>query len=100
MSQAIQSKYSWLITWNNLDCKKTQITGPSNCDEKEALKLELHPHAKSFKMYDDDGEHYFTGKYLGPDGEQMFGPLDDFGRAYGCTEIWYWDAERHTYVLL
>jgi len=38
-----------------------------------------------FRLLDDDGEIYFEGIASA----EGFGPLDDFGRAYGCTEIQY-----------
>lgn len=48
---------------------------------------------QNFRMYDDDGALYYTGRYLGPDDDGMFGPLDDFGKPNaGCTDIHYYDA--------
>lgn len=50
------------------------------------------PNVEFFRMYDDDGNLYYTGCYLvtddtDPDG---FEPLDDFGRPNaGCTRIDY-----------
>ena len=39
----------------------------------------------------DDGELIYEGRYFGdPDGEEAFGPLDDFGMPdSGCTTIEY-----------
>lgn len=42
-----------------------------------------------FRLYDDDGELYFSGYSDTPfsqmDSDTAFLPLDQFGAAYGCT---------------
>lgn len=61
-------------------------------------------HGREFKMYDDDGEHYYTGRYLGPEDETMFAPLRDFGQPDGgATDIRYFtevSEGRFDYVSL
>lgn len=48
---------------------------------------------QEFKMFDDDGKLYYQGRYIGPDDDDMFGPLDDFGKPNaGAVDIQYWDA--------
>ncbi len=42
-----------------------------------------------FRLLDDDGNVYFHGKCITDFGEEAFAPLDDFGAAYGCTDIQY-----------
>lgn len=68
------------------------VTGPRSAPEHliEALKAGK---GLQFKMYDDDGEHYYTGrgiadKYdLGSE-EFAYGPLGNFGMPNaGCTLI-------------
>lgn len=47
-----------------------------------------------FKLYDDDGILYYTGKFLGdPDSEEAFEPLDWARNYAGCTEIKYRQAD-------
>lgn len=53
----------------------------------ELLTL-LRTQGDHFRMYDDDGEHYFSGYLLGDDADG-FEPLDLLGRSYGCTDIRY-----------
>jgi hypothetical protein len=89
-------QYGWVITWANPEVfaegtrGEVGVAGPRDStftDEK--MKAEGH----EFQMYDDDGIHYYTGFYLGPEGELQFGPLEDYGTPNaGCTEIRYKDA--------
>ncbi len=46
----------------------------------------------SFKLFDDDGIEYFKGLSTKKWG---FQPLDEFGLAYGCSEIKYWDEHKY-----
>ena len=80
------NSYGWVITWAT-DCTEAGITGPRGVAfPVDQIKAE----GREFRMLDDDGEHYYTGFYLGPDDESMFGPLDDFGCPNaGATSIEY-----------
>ncbi len=42
-----------------------------------------------FRLLDDDEEVYFYGYCTSCDDEEAFAPLDEYGVAYGCTEIQY-----------
>ena len=49
-----------------------------------AKQIAEHPHAKPFRMLDDDGTLYYEGFLLGDE----CAPLDDFGEPNaGCTRI-------------
>ncbi|EEF58308.1 hypothetical protein [Pedosphaera parvula] len=49
---------------------------------------------KEFRMLDDDKNLMASGRYIGPDDETEFRPLDDFGMAnWGCTMIQYRNKE-------
>lgn len=105
--------YGWLITrdliTDGTDPTGTNgnaggVRGPHDLDpDVETLLLvagklgkkrayDEHPDVQFFRMYDDDGNLYYTGCYLAtddtdPDG---FEPLDDFGAPNaGCTRIDY-----------
>ena len=44
----------------------------------------------AFRMRDDDGELYYSGRILCTSNQGLFAPLDDFGMANaGCTGIQY-----------
>ena len=78
--------YAWTITSDSFDGEDVGVTGPRsvNLGAKEII---AHPGRQHFKMYDDDGNHYYSGFLVGGDG---FEPLDDFGTPNaGCTEIRY-----------
>ena len=80
----------WTITEDKIDNgERVGTVGPKGADlSHQAIKN--HPERKAFKMYDDDGNHYYSGFYVGPDDESLFAPLDDFGKPNsGCTEIHY-----------
>lgn len=44
----------------------------------------------AFRLYDDDGELYFSGRYFGdPNAQGAFAPLDWAAHDSGCTRIDY-----------
>lgn len=91
------SSYGWIITEDHTEEGNGDAgtIGPRDIDTR--IELELHRgHGRAFRMYDDDGELYYSGRIIGhgtyPDlGEEAFRPLDDFGTPNaGATEIRYW----------
>jgi hypothetical protein len=87
------SNYAWVITTDHLDNMPACVTGPRDAtDEQIAL---AHEKGTRFKIYDDDGELYYSGRFWsdGTNGDDDFGPLDDYGAPNaGATEIRYRDA--------
>ena len=99
--------YAWLITEDKIDGGACLgLIGPRDClPELEArlqapstsMQLQSGLRRWRFRLYDDDGEHYFTGVLVttadspeddetGPNGA-LQAPLDGIGEAYGCTRI-------------
>lgn len=64
-------------------------TGPR--DIAPAIEQQLrNGQGQRFKMFDDDGNLYYEGRYIGPDDETAFGPLTDLGTPdAGATRIDY-----------
>jgi hypothetical protein len=88
--------HAWLITKVNEEVLSPSDVGQWNwVDYDNAVDVESSDEvdwtfAERFKLLDDDGIVYCHGKYLGPDDENMFSPLDDWGRGgLGCTTIQY-----------
>lgn len=92
--------YGWVIEKDHLadDDEKSAagITGPSEApDELLVAVQERKGHV--FKLYDDDGELYYTGRLLtnhesdspfALEEHEAFAPLDDFGMGWaGCTLV-------------
>jgi hypothetical protein len=85
-------RYAWVITKDHLDNSSTEsltgdvgIIGPMDAFLDSKTDITKHPDAKKFRMYDDDGELYYTG-YIVVEGEpatefgeECFNPLNDFG---------------------
>lgn len=96
------STYGWVVTYDHLDHERVSVYGPRDIsDEHVKLLNKRAPETRTFKMYDDDGNLYYSGRYVGPDGEDMFGPLEDYGTPNaGATEIRYRDSESSKYVTL
>ena len=69
----------WHLSWNDLDERPMDVHGPLGCNI-------YTPTPFGFHMYDDDGVLYFSGACS----EISFDPLDDYGEAFGCTRIDYW----------
>lgn len=92
------SRYAWAITkdhiadenareGSNLNAKG--VIGPRGV-KLTAEQIENHPNREYFKMYDDDGELYYEGYFVGADDAEGFEPLEDFGMPNaGCTGIKY-----------
>lgn len=111
------SSYGWLITHDSIadtdepapsNQNAKGMTGPRDIGPDHLATLEAVAKAgfnryqgesvRKFQMRDDDGELYYTGLYIGPDDENMFGPLDDFGMPNaGATEISYYNPETDKY---
>ena len=85
------SSYGWVIDRDHLaeqypdGSNEVGLIGPR--DAKGSDKAELtaaYAHKHQFRMYDDDGELYYTGTLFWdgedfPDEEQAYGPLGDYG---------------------
>lgn len=101
------SKYAWIIDIDHMpdadapvgtNCNASGMTGPSNAPA-ELLAVLAEGKGRRFRIYDDDGELYYSGRWVGPhwrenEGqwlpESAFGPLSDFGTPNaGATEIRY-----------
>ena len=85
------SNYAWVITTDHLDNMPANVAGPRDATEDQiAMAREK---GTRFKIYDDDGILYYSGRYWEPSGDIDFGPLDDYGAPNaGATEIRYRDA--------
>lgn len=77
------------------------LTGPRNInpEDQQALK---NGGGRRFRMYDDDGELVYEGRFIGDsEGDDGFGPLDDFGAPnYGCTSIQYYRGSHTELVTI
>lgn len=101
------SRYAWIIDVDHdategapegtNDNAKGRI-GPRNVDPALLAVLE-RGEGRTFRMYGDEDELVYEGRWVGPhwreyDGrlldETAFGPLWDFGAPnWGCTDIFY-----------
>jgi hypothetical protein len=96
--------YAWVIT-QDLDNPNDEdpdqlglpsrvgVAGPSTAADEDILRALTN--GAFFRLLDDDGNPYYIGRCWssdGPDSNDMFGPLDDYGRAdVGATDIQYRD---------
>jgi len=75
----------WKITKNNIDNFLPEspdfINGRRICKDTKKVR--------KFKMSDDDGNVYFEGVSSDWKTCEAFAPLYDYGRAFGCTDIYY-----------
>lgn len=80
------------------------VIGPSDARllPDEDVDTAWYPYRHQFRMYDDDGELYYTGTLFWegspePEEHQLYGPLGDYGGGSGCVSIKYrgkpeWDC--------
>jgi hypothetical protein len=77
--------YGWIITVDHIENSEKPVIGPSGISPELTAHLNKNQGQK-FKMYDDDGELYYSGRIIGD--YSGFEPLDDYGTPNaGCTEI-------------
>lgn len=120
----MSSPYAWIIDQDHLtgpggefyrpEDDEKGIVGPHNADiprwrlsdydQSKACLLANYQHHHQFRMYDDDGELYYTGTlYWNGEADQLteeqaYGPLGDYGMPNaGAVEIRYtgrkeWDC--------
>lgn len=94
----MSSDYAWVITRDLFaeDDDDTEsevgISGPGDVDP--SIVADVIRKGITFKMYDGDGNHMYTGKIWHLHGPEScdFQPLEDFGAGNaGCTEIRYYN---------
>jgi hypothetical protein len=89
--------YAWIITHDLLadpatdDSYAVGIMGPKQAPDDLVARVKAGE-GHTFKLYDDDGIHYYTGRLLttgDPADEQYcYAPLQDFGEGWaGCVEV-------------
>lgn len=84
---------NWVITFDHDVCNDCD-----NATQEQVDQLQVDGFTESFKMYDDDGELYYSG-WAKQDAD--FDPLDDFGMPNaGCTEIRYYNPKTDRYETL
>lgn len=75
----------WVVTRDHLDEKDIEVIGPRNI-KPENVELLKSGKGIPFKMFDDDGELYYTGRMT----SVSFDPLDHYGAPNaGCTRLDY-----------
>jgi hypothetical protein len=85
MTRQATGTYAWVITVDKLD------SGPYGATDDQVAQAAK---GRVFRLRDDDGIVYFHGRIwndpiTGEGTEDDFGPLEDYGEAFGCTEIQY-----------
>lgn len=86
----------WIITKDKINDE--QSVGKQSVDfDQEKWKA---AEKTKFRLLDDDGEVYFYGEYDGVNEceTKAFAPLDEWGVAFGCTELEY--KESHEWKVL
>jgi hypothetical protein len=91
------STYAWLITKDHLveqfpeQGSDEGLTGPRDITREQEERLKKGE-GHAFRMHDDDGELYYSGRLLGDRDDEIegFAPLNDYGMpGAGCTTIQY-----------
>ena len=81
--------HGWMITKDHLDGQDAEVCGPSNINSATMTRL-INGGGEKFRMYDDDGILYYSGRMIHDDDTDGFEPLDDFGGPNsGCTRLDY-----------
>lgn len=94
--------YAWIINRDHLHAASPETftsevgtIGPRNVTPDQEAALH-RGEGTAFRMRDDDGELYYSGRFLGDsESEEAFAPLDDFGTPNaGATTIEYYRAGK------
>jgi hypothetical protein len=83
----------WIITKDKIDDNLSKGRTSSDFDQNEWDKKKVEGKTDKFRLLDDDGEIYFYGEWDGLNRAEWkaFAPLDEWGSAFGCTELQYKD---------
>ncbi len=93
--------YGWIITKDHLteesDDSEVGVIGPRDIPESLEAQLKAGK-GHTFRMYDDDGELYYTGKAVWsakgePSEAGMVAPLRDFGTPNAGAVLIKWHGE-------
>ena len=77
------TKYGWKITCDFEECRAAGTMGPRSMSDD--IRGQLNAGAGRIqRLYDDDGNPYFEARLIGGDGFEV---LDNYGEAFGCTEV-------------
>ena len=105
MSQLTGMCYGWIITDDKITDGKAKpgtcdnavgVIGPHGVDTDIINRLK-NGEGEKFRMYDDDKEHYYSGRIIQSKHTSGFEPMEDFGAANaGCTEIRYFENHKWT----
>ena len=95
------ASYGWIITKDLVTSAEEQAehsrvnwVGPRDISPETEKALKAGK-GQSFRMYDDDGNLYYEGRYLGPNDETAFAPLDDLGTPdAGAVRIDYREGRK------
>jgi hypothetical protein len=99
-----EASYAWMITKDHLDDEpggSFSVSGPSDAPD-DLLAALAKGRGHTFRLYDDDGELYYTGRGTwrgdaageAPDEDACYGPLGDYGAASGCVLVrWHGHSE-------
>lgn len=97
----VSAQYAWLITKDHLSDGPTDrysaegVCGPRSASDAMLDDLRAGK-GRAFRLYDDDGELYVSGRIITTDdpdplnSDYVMAPLDDYGvGGLGATEIRY-----------
>lgn len=97
------SRYAWVILTDHLHESDPTIftdsgagtAGPRGATDEQIAAIKAGG-GTAFRLKDDDGELYYSGRFLGDSlSGEAFAPLDDFGMPNaGCTTIEYYRAGK------
>lgn len=91
------STYGWIVDRDHIDTGAAGTHGPRDITD-EAIEQLNHGQGLKWRVRDDDGELYYSGRLVLAGGRgladgydsELFGPLDDFGAPNaGATAIEY-----------
>lgn len=94
------ASYGWIIDVDHLapldqdpTVNRAGTVGPRNIRpviNARLLANDLAADVKQWRVKDDDGELYYSGRYIGTADDDGFGPLEDFAQPdAGATTIEY-----------
>ncbi len=77
---------NWIVLKDHLENEDVFISSiPIIVPKKMTFGKMMENYPVQFKLYDDDGELYYSGRMQAED----FEPLDNFGIGSGCTTLKY-----------
>ena len=87
--------FGWVITKDHINDGESEGYGRTmGAREPGPIRDHITKNGQAFRLFDDDGELYYEGRFLMGENHTGFEPLDWAMNNAGCTEIKFYEHQK------